>query len=666
MTTVETLATALETLATVGVDAGVDAATARGEGTRLAAAVAESARGAAPQWLEITGGAGYEAFFEAAAAARRWRTAPTDRLAALVAAGSPHAAAYGEALAGVALAAADLGDPSPMVRRSAASAARVQRGAAKLPGAARQSSFGAAERFDYAVADPAAGPPFGSPASVPTGFDRPDGLNLPSQFPLPDDLPDGPSLLRSLGLPGFDPTAPSGNRPLDLDTPAPVFGRHRRTEPAAGGGPTGRSPAGTHPSEPNAGPRASGPVADQRPTDSPEATASAEPSTAESPAEPEQPAPTLTELLAQLDGLIGLSSVKREVRQQTEILRVEKLRTAAGLTTPTMTRHMVFLGNPGTGKTTVARLVSGIYRALGLLAKGHLVEVDRSELVAGYLGQTAVKTSEVVAKAIGGVLFIDEAYALAEDQYGAEAVNTLVKDMEDHRSDLVVIVAGYPGPMQDFLATNPGLESRFSVTITFDDYTDDELRQIFDHMARKSDFEPTPECLDRFSALAAEQARTEGFGNGRFARNTLDDAISQHAWRLKDIPEPTIEELRLLLPEDLATDVGTDRRTDAEADGETDAAPAAEGGSESATAGIDAAPDTDAASTAPAAPADAVPNEPDAPPTAPKAAPPAPKVMSIAELLESVPDDDTVPEPPALATDATESDATDDAPQESA
>src|SRR4029078_3072463 len=147
-------------------------------------------------------------------------------------------------------------------------------------------------------------------------------------------------------------------------------------------------------------------------------------------------------------------------------------RAEAGLTTPTLTRHLVFLGNPGTGKTTVARLVAGIYRALGLLTKGHLVEVDRSELVAGYLGQTAVKTSEVVATALGGVLFSDEAYGLAGDQDGDEAINTLVKDMEDHRDDLVVIVAGYPGPMATFLATNPGLASRFSTTVELADSHD--------------------------------------------------------------------------------------------------------------------------------------------------------------------------------------------------
>jgi SpoVK/Ycf46/Vps4 family AAA+-type ATPase len=265
-------------------------------------------------------------------------------------------------------------------------------------------------------------------------------------------------------------------------------------------------------------------------------------------------------LLAELDALTGLDSVKGEIHRQAQLLRVEKLRAVAGLRSATITRHLVFNGNPGTGKTTVARLVAGIYRALGLLSKGHLVEVDRSELVAGYLGQTATKTAEVVGGALGGVLFIDEAYSLAGDQYGTEAIDTLVKEMEDHRDDLVVIVAGYPGPMAGFISMNPGLSSRFRTTIGFDDYTDDELERIFARLAADADYAPAEGTLARFRELLPPAPRGEGFGNGRFARNLLEAAIGHQAWRLRDVAEPTVEQLRELLPDDLSSEDEEDEK----------------------------------------------------------------------------------------------------------
>ncbi|MEO5746048.1 MAG: AAA family ATPase, partial [Terracoccus sp.] len=269
-----------------------------------------------------------------------------------------------------------------------------------------------------------------------------------------------------------------------------------------------------------------------------------------SPEVPAEPQKTVEELLAELDAMIGLDRVKKEIRRQVALLTVERLRAEANLKAPTMSRHLIFVGNPGTGKTTVARLIGAIYRALELLPQGQLVEVDRSELVAGYVGQTAMKTAEVVAKAVDGVLFIDEAYALAGDQYAQEAVNTLVKEMEDHRQNLVVIVAGYPDPMVAFIAQNPGLASRFTTTIEFDDYTDDELVEILRSIAAASDYELTPEAEKRVRMTLEATVRGPAFGNGRFSRNQFEHAVGRHAWRLQNAEKPSRDDLRLLLGHD--------------------------------------------------------------------------------------------------------------------
>jgi len=430
-----TLDQALDALVEVAESAGVPAGTARSEGCALAAAVAESAPGAAASWGLAVGGGTTQDFFDAATRGRRWRAAPTATLGGLVAQGSSHSAPYAEALAEVVSAACGLGEPTMRVIGNASVAA-----AAQLTAAGARAN-----------------------------------LSEP-----------GALLMRPAHETSGEPA-----RPEPTKEPAPPEPKKQRS---------------------------------------------------------------VEDLLAELDTLIGLERVKREVHRQVAILRVERLRADAGLKSATITRHLVFTGNPGTGKTTVARLVSGIYTALGLLSQGQLIEVDRSELVAGYLGQTAVKTAEVVAKAVGGVLFIDEAYSLTGDQYGTEAVDTLVKEMEDRRDDLVVIVAGYPAPMEAFVAANPGLASRFRTTIEFDDYTDDELVAILTLLAEGSDFELTAEALAHFRELLAVTARGSTFGNGRFSRNTLEAAIGAHAWRLRDVELPSTDQLRELLPQDLDED----------------------------------------------------------------------------------------------------------------
>lgn len=274
-------------------------------------------------------------------------------------------------------------------------------------------------------------------------------------------------------------------------------------------------------------------------------------------------APTLEESLAKLDGMIGLNSVKDQVRNLIHTVRVNKWREEAGLKVPAMSLHMVFSGNPGTGKTTVARIISDIYRALGILSKKDIKEVDRSKLVGKFLGDTEVNTAQAIEDALGGVLFIDEAYALAPDgeadDYGHAAIDTILKAMEDHREELVVIVAGYDELMNDFIESNPGLKSRFAIKIKFEDYNAEELYQIFESMVRAGD-----DHLDERAAELAKmyfnhmyQKHDENFGNGRDVRNVYEKLFRLRSERLSRSHEgywdagPGTEELSTFTAEDI-------------------------------------------------------------------------------------------------------------------
>ena len=275
-------------------------------------------------------------------------------------------------------------------------------------------------------------------------------------------------------------------------------------------------------------------------------------------AKPEEEAPPLEkmeDLQAELDGYIGLEAVKKEVRNLINLVTVHQLREKNGLPSGGLSLHMVFSGNPGTGKTTIARLMARIYHALGILSKGQLVEVDRSGLVAGYVGQTAIKTGKVVEKALGGVLFIDEAYSLngrSENDFGQEAIDTLLKAMEDHRKDLVVIAAGYDGLMDDFVHSNPGLESRFNRFLHFEDYSPDQLMEIFRMQCEKSCYTLADDAEEAVRELLERESRDQvSFGNARGVRNLFERILVVQANRLAGLEAVTKEDLMLLAAEDI-------------------------------------------------------------------------------------------------------------------
>jgi len=305
------------------------------------------------------------------------------------------------------------------------------------------------------------------------------------------------------------------------------------------------------PIKPTQQPEADKPVSDKEQASSPQLS---ETQTEEEPVIEK----TQEELLEALDALVGLDNIKKNVKSLINYVKIRKLREENELPNPPLSLHMVFAGNPGTGKTTVGRLLSELYKTIGVLSKGQLIEVDRSGLVAGFVGQTAIKTSEVVTSALGGILLIDEAYALAPDtgagnDFGREAIETLLKLMEDHRNDLIVIVAGYTDPMERFIASNPGLESRFNRYLFFEDYNSEELYDIFDLMCKKSEYILTDDAKEfaREHFKMIYEMRGENFGNARHVRNFFENIVTVHSDRVSTLEDHTRDDLTMVILEDL-------------------------------------------------------------------------------------------------------------------
>ena len=283
-------------------------------------------------------------------------------------------------------------------------------------------------------------------------------------------------------------------------------------------------------------------------------TSGAEAPAAGAPVEELGPPRPLDELLAELDALVGLDAVKREVHLVTNLLRVQQMRHDRGLPVLEQSRHLIFTGNPGTGKTTVARLLAQIYRTLGVVERGHLVETDRAGLVAGFVGQTAGRVVAAFDRAEGGLLLIDEAYSLArggENDFGREAIDAVVKLVEDRRDRLVVILAGYPDEMDALVAANPGMRSRFPKTIHFPDYDDDDLLAIVESLGAGNHYVLDDPARETVLAWFAAQPRGHGFGNGRLARNLFEAAVANQATRLVAVEAPSDEQLTTLVAADI-------------------------------------------------------------------------------------------------------------------